>query len=60
MALNDESTLMVLDRAIGEEMNEIFLSDLQHADEMTIAAFRRRSWLERIVERGAQLITRLL
>jgi len=60
MALNDESTLMVLDRAIGEEMNQIFLSDLQHGEEVTVAQFRRRSWLERIVERGAHLITRLL
>lgn len=46
MALNDESTLMVLDRAIGEEMNRMFLSDLQHAEEITAATFRRRSWLE--------------
>jgi cardiolipin synthase len=60
MALNDESTLMVLDRAIGEEMSRHFLSDLQHAEEITISPFRRRSWFERIMERGAQLITRLL
>jgi cardiolipin synthase len=60
MALNDESTLMVLDRSIGDNMNRIFLGDLEHAEEITAATFRRRSWLERIVERGANLITRLL
>jgi cardiolipin synthase len=60
MALNDESTLVVLDRPIGEEMTRIFLDDLQHAEEITAATFRRRSWLERIIERGAQLMTRLL
>ncbi len=60
MALNDESTLMVLDRTVGEEMSQIFVTDLQHAVEVTVADFRRRSWLERIVERGASLITRLL
>ena len=60
MALNDESTLMVLDREIGEEMNRLFLRDLQHSEEITVATFRRRSWLERIMERGARLITRLL
>jgi cardiolipin synthase len=60
MALNDESTLMVFDPSIGDEMNQIFMSDLQHAEEVTLATFRRRSWLERIVERGANLITRLL
>ena len=60
MALNDESTLMVFDRAIGEEMNRIFMSDLEQGEQVTVAQFRRRSWLERIVERGANLITRLL
>jgi cardiolipin synthase len=60
MALNDEATLMVLDRAIGEEMNRIFLTDLEHADEITLASFRRRSWVERIAEGAASVITRLL
>jgi cardiolipin synthase len=60
MALNDEATLMVLDRTIGEEMNRIFLRDLEHADEITLAAFRRRSWFERIAEGAASVITRLL
>ena len=60
MALNDEATLMVLDRAVGEGMNGIFLDDLQDAKEITAASFRQRSWLQRILERGANLITRLL
>jgi hypothetical protein len=51
---------MVLDGAVGEKMNQIFLSDLQYAAEVTLGSFRRRSWLERIAERGASLITRLL
>jgi cardiolipin synthase len=60
MALNDESNLMVLDRAVGAEMNRIFLDDLQHAREITLEAFRERSWLQRIAERGANWLTRLL
>ena len=60
MALNDEATLMVLDRAIGHHMNQIFLDDLQHAQEITLEAFRRRSWLQRITEWGANSLTRLL
>lgn len=60
MALNDESTLMVLDAAIGAEMNRIFFDDLERADEITIITFRQRSWLERIAERAASVITRLL
>jgi len=60
MALNDESTLMVLDTAIGSQMDEIFIRDLQHAEEMSIATFRQRSWFERLMERSVNVITRLL
>jgi cardiolipin synthase len=60
MALNDEATLMVLDRAIGDRLNRIFLDDLRHAEEITLDTFRRRSWIERIVEWGANSLTRLL
>jgi hypothetical protein len=51
---------MVLDRRLGDEMNRIFLEDLRHAQEITLGAFRARSWLQRIAERGANLLTRLL
>lgn len=60
LALNDEATLMVLDRTIGEEMNRAFLADLHFAQEITLGAFRSRSWFERIAERGANWLTRLL
>jgi cardiolipin synthase len=60
MALNDESNLMVLDRAVGNEMNRIFLDDLQHAREITLEVFRTRSWFQRMAERGANWLTRLL
>jgi cardiolipin synthase A/B len=60
MALNDEATLMVLDRTGGQEMNRIFLDDLGHAEEITRDVFRRRSWLQRIAEWGAHSVTRLL
>src|SRR5689334_13780754 len=60
MALNDEATLMVIDGAIGEEMNRVFLTDLEQADEITLASFRQRSWVERIAEGAASAITRLL
>jgi cardiolipin synthase A/B len=60
MALNDEASLMVFDRRLGDEMNRIFLEDLRHAQEITLAAFRAGSWLQRIAERRANLLTRLL
>lgn len=60
MALNDEATLMVLDRRLGAEMDRLFLGDLQYAQEITASGFRERPWFERVLERGARLITRLL
>ncbi len=60
MALNDEATLMVLDRAAGQNMDRIFLEDLRHAEEITLESFRTRPWLERIAEWAANSLTRLL
>ena len=60
MALNDEATLMVLDRAGGHSMDQIFLDDLRHAEEITSAAFGMRSWVQRLAEWGANSLTRLL
>src|SRR5688572_1845537 len=57
MALNDEATLMMLDRKLGQQMNGIFLEDLQHAEEITAVAFAQRSWLQRLAEQRANLIT---
>lgn len=60
MALNDEATLMVLDRAAGHHMEQVFLEDLRYAAEITAEGFRQRSWLQRAAERGARFFTRLL
>ena len=60
MALNDEATLMVLDRLVGQNMTRIFLDDLRDAEEITIEALRRRSWLQRFAEWSANSLTRLL
>lgn len=60
MALNDESTLMVLDRGLGARMNRLFLDDLEHATEIAAREFRRRPWRNRLLERSANLLTRLL
>ena len=60
LALNDESTLMVLDSAAGRRMESVFLDDLHYAREIDLAEFRRRPWRERVAEWAANLITRLL
>ena len=60
MALNDESNLMVLDRTVGGEMNRMFRDDLQHAREIRLDTFNARWWFQRMAERGANWLTRLL
>ena len=60
LALNDEVTLMALDHALGLEMERVFAADLQHAEEIQLAAFRARPRLARVAEWGANLIAPLL
>jgi cardiolipin synthase len=60
LALNDESTLMVLDSTVGKRMESVFLADISQAKEIDLATFRRRSWIDRLTEEAANLIIRLL
>lgn len=60
LALNDESTLMVLDSAAGQRMEAVFLDDLKHSLEIDLEVFRRRPWSRRLAEWAANLITPLL
>lgn len=60
LALNDEVTLMVLDADVGQRMDSLFLEDLEWAREITAEQFAQRSWLDRVIERIADLLTRLL
>ena len=60
LALNDESTLMVLDSSAGQRMEAVFLDDLRHSLEIDLEVFRRRPWFRRLAEWAANLITPLL
>jgi cardiolipin synthase len=60
LALNDESTLMVLDSAAGRRMEEVFFDDLRDAKPVDLATHRRRPWTQRVAEWAANQITRLL
>ena len=60
LALNDEVTLMVLDKAFGAQMQAIFRDDIAHAIAVDPAAFARRPWFEHIKEWCANQITRVL
>jgi cardiolipin synthase A/B len=60
LALNDESTLMVLDSTAGRRMEEVFLDDLGRSREIDLATFRRRPWTQHVAEWAANQLTRLL
>jgi cardiolipin synthase len=60
MAFNDESVLMVRDEAVAARLEEIFRRDLEHCIELTRDRFERRPWTDRLLERGASAIARLL
>jgi cardiolipin synthase len=60
LVLNDEVTLMVLDEAIGRQMEAVFADDLRHTREVTLDGFRQRSIWERILEYAATQLLPLL
>ena len=60
LALNDESTLMVLDSTAGRQMEKVFFEDLRQAKEVELATFRQRPWTQRVAEWAANQIVRLL
>jgi len=60
LAFNDEAALVALDTTLGARMDSLFLDDLRHAREVTLAAHSRRPWTHRVREWGASLLSRVL
>lgn len=60
IAFNNESQIVALDAGVGQKMNEIFLEDLKHSDEIKLDVFRKRPWTGRVLEWGAQKMRRVL
>jgi len=60
LALNNEVSLLVLDRRTGAAMESLFLADLRSAREIGLAEFRERPWHERLREWGASQLARVL
>jgi phosphatidylserine/phosphatidylglycerophosphate/cardiolipin synthase-like enzyme len=60
MAFNNESNLVVLDRAFGAEMDSTFFEDLRYSKEIKLDEFRKRSRWSKLLENGATLLSRLL
>ena len=60
LAFNDETSLLVWDRAFGAAMDSTFVDDLRRSQEIMLESFTRRPFSERIVELGASVFSRLL
>jgi cardiolipin synthase len=60
LALNSETTLLLLDAGIGATMDSIFLKDLRRATEVTLDASRGRPRIERLLQWTASLLARVL
>jgi cardiolipin synthase len=58
--LMDETSLIVMDDAVGASMDRLFLEDLRSAEEIHLETFRKRPWRNRLPEQGATLLSRLL
>lgn len=58
--LNEESNLVMLDARLGARLDSIFLEDLRHARELHLEDFARRPWHEKVRERTAVLLSRIL
>ncbi|MFN2399065.1 MAG: phosphatidylserine/phosphatidylglycerophosphate/cardiolipin synthase family protein [Gemmatimonadaceae bacterium] len=60
MVFNDESVLMVHDIAIGKQMDAMFLEDLRFSEELKLESFLKRPLREKLRERGAVMLSRIL
>jgi cardiolipin synthase len=57
---NNESNLVALDERVGATLDSLFLDDLRYAKEIKLEEFNRRSWLEQLLEWGANTLQRVL
>jgi cardiolipin synthase len=60
LVFNDESMLVALDRRYGMQLDSIFFEDIKYAKEMKLDEFKKRPWTEKVIEKGATLLSRIL
>jgi len=60
LSFNDETNFVALDGTFGARMEEMFMADLEYSVEIDLAGFRRRPLGERVIERGFDLVSRVL
>ncbi len=60
LAFNNESNLVILDPAIGAQMQRTFEEDLRYSTEIRLDEFKRRPFGTKLLEWAASLLSRLL
>jgi cardiolipin synthase len=60
LAFNNESSLVALDDGVTASADSVFLADLRYSEEITMDKVRRKSLVDRALETGANLFSRLL
>jgi cardiolipin synthase len=60
LSFNNESTLLVLDRKVGAQMDSVFMDDIKWSKEIKLDEFRKRPLSGKILEWGAQKLRRVL
>ena len=60
LALNNESNLVALDGSLATAMTAMFFDDLAHSTEIKLEQFQRRSWRQKLLEQGANMLSRIL
>ncbi len=56
-SLNDEANLNVLDARLAQQQVEIFEADRKHARVVTLAAWNKRPWRDKLAENTAALLS---
>jgi cardiolipin synthase len=60
LTFNNESQILALDTSLGQRMDSVFTDDLKYSAEIKLEIFRKRPWMDKVKEWGAQKIQRLL
>ncbi|HEX6626738.1 MAG TPA: phospholipase D-like domain-containing protein [Gemmatimonadaceae bacterium] len=60
LSFNNESTLLVLDRKVGAQMDSVFMDDIKWSKEIKLDEFKKRPLSGKILEWGAQKLRRVL
>ena len=60
LSFNEEANLLALDSTLGATLDRMFFDDLKHAKEIKLEEFRRRPLRQKVIERAAYGLWRVL